>query len=141
MPDPEHEADARRWLRYAGEDLSIATLVLEQPSPVAREACWLEQQATEKALKAFLVFLEIDFRRTHDLDALRDLLPATSLTSARHPDLGALTNWAIEARYPGDWSEPTLEEAHAAVSQAEQVLASVRIDLLAQGIRAPNFGV
>ena len=49
--------------------------MLESASIVPRHVCWLAQQAAEKAIKAVLVFLQIDFPRSHDLDALRNLAP------------------------------------------------------------------
>lgn len=49
--------------------------MIEQEGMIPRHVCWLAQQATEKALKAILVFLQIDFPRRHDLDALRNLIP------------------------------------------------------------------
>jgi HEPN domain-containing protein len=68
-------SETARWLRYAEEDLVTAETLLGQPHVVPRQACWLAQQSAEKALKAVLVFLQIDFPRSHDLDALRNLIP------------------------------------------------------------------
>lgn len=68
-------ADTSRWLRYAEEDLRTAETLLRQPDVPPRQACWCAQQSAEKILKAVLIFLEIDFPRTHDLDALRNLAP------------------------------------------------------------------
>lgn len=96
-----------RWLRYAEEDLITAETLLEQPRIVPRQACWLAQQAAEKAIKAVLVFLQIDFPRTHDLDALRNLIPVDWQLKTAHPDLASLSEWAVEARYPSEWEEPT----------------------------------
>ena len=52
-----------------------AETLLEQRVVVPRHICWLAQQSAEKALKAILVFLALDFPRRHDLDALRNLVP------------------------------------------------------------------
>ena len=40
-----------------------------------RQVCWHAHQTVEKALKVALIFLQIDFQRTHDLNVLQDLLP------------------------------------------------------------------
>ncbi len=69
-------AETDRWLRYAEEDLTTIETLLRQPHVVPRHVCWFAQQAAEKTLKAVLVFLQIDFPRTHDLDVLRNLVPA-----------------------------------------------------------------
>ena len=37
------------------------------------------------------------------------------------PDLASLTQWAVEARYPGNWTEATSTEADMAVEQARVI--------------------
>ena len=91
MSTSEQIREVQRWLRYAHEDLVAAESMLEQEVFVSRQACWLAQQAAEKALKAALVFLETDFPRSHDLEALCALLPAGWTVKGRSPDLGTLT--------------------------------------------------
>jgi len=131
----DHHTEARRWLRYAREDLEAAEAMLGQARVQARHVCWLAQQAAEKAIKAGLVFLQIDFPRSHDLDALCNLVPEDWTTRSKHPDLAELTEWAVEARYPGDWPEATLDDARRAVEQARRVWESVHADLAWRGLR------
>jgi HEPN domain-containing protein len=125
--------DTARWLQYAKEDLLLAAIALARTDVPARESCWLAQQAAEKAVKALLVFLGIDFLRTHNLDALCRCLPDDSATRIAHPDLGWLTGWAVEARYPGDWPEATSEDARQAVEQGQTVVESVTNELKLRG--------
>jgi len=66
---------------------------------------------------------------------LRNLLPANSIVRREHPDLAELTEWAVEARYPGDWQEATVEDAQRAARQARAVFESALSDLVEQGIR------
>ena len=80
-----------------------------------RHICWLSQQSAGKAIKAILVFLAIEFPRRHDLDALRNLVPNDWQVKTEHADLAMLTEWAVEARYPGDWPDATAADARAAV--------------------------
>ena len=47
-------------MRYAEEDLLAAEAALEQDGLVPRHACWLAQQSTEKAIKAVLIFLQVE---------------------------------------------------------------------------------
>jgi HEPN domain-containing protein len=75
MTEAERSAEVRRWLRYAREDLRAAQELAKNPELAPRHVCWLAQQCAEKALKAVLVFLDIDFPHRHDLDALRNLIP------------------------------------------------------------------
>lgn len=82
-PDPVME-EALRWLRFSKEDLEIAQRLLTDPPSSPRHACFLFQQAAEKALKAALVLAGIEFPFSHDLDALRNLFPTSSPVRLAH---------------------------------------------------------
>ena len=117
--------EAQRWLQFSAEDLDVAQRLLADRSSAPRHVCSLSQQAAEKALKAALVLEEIDFPYTHDLNALRNLLPDSWPVRVDHPDLTQLNQWAVEARYPGEWPEATDSDAVRAESEASLVLDSV----------------
>ena len=136
MPATDRLADTARWLRYAKEDLITAETLLKQPHTPPRQSCWCAQQSAEKALKAVLILLEIDFPRTHDLNVLRNLVPESWQLEAEHPDLAALTGWAAEARYPSDMPEATNADASEAVEQARAVWTSVSTALAERGYQA-----
>jgi HEPN domain-containing protein len=85
-----------------------------------------------------LIFLQIDFPRRHDLDALRNLIPAGWQLKEEHPDLADLTEWAVEARYPGDWADATEEDARSAAQQARAVWQSVCRDLTSHGFTSED---
>ena len=87
-------AEAERWLRYAREDLTAAEDMLGRDDSYPRHVCWLAQQAAEKVLKAGLIYSNIEFPYTHDLDRLRDLLPEGWHVRSQCPDLAELTVWA-----------------------------------------------
>lgn len=97
----------------------------------------MAQQAAEKALKALLVFLQIEFPKTHDLDLLRTLLPS-DLKNDAVSDLAELTQWAVEARYPGDWPEAAVSDAQRAVATAQSVLTHVEESLLSHGFTSEH---
>jgi HEPN domain-containing protein len=138
MIEAEPLIEVRRWLRYAYEDLVAAETIVGAPDMAPRHACWLAQQAAEKAIKAVLIFLQIDFPRSHDLDALRNLVPDGWQFKEDHPDLADLTEWTVEARYPGDWPDATEAEARSAVRQARAVWTSVCADLIQRGFDVDN---
>ena len=140
MQATDRLADTARWLRYAEEDLITAETLLEQRHLPPRQSCWYAQQSAEKALKAVLIFLEIDFPRTHDLNVLRNLVPDSWQLKAAHSDLASLTEWAAEARYPSDMPEATNADASTAVEQARAIWTSVSTALAEQGYHAePNL--
>lgn len=123
--------DALQWLRYAEEDLEQARRILEQEDFVPRHAAWLAQQAAEKALKAALVLERVSFPRTHDLDLLSRLLPSAWSVLELEVDFARLTEYAVDARYPGDWPDISEREAEAAFDDAERLfgrLSSVLLD-------------
>ncbi len=80
-----------------------------------RHACFLIQQAAEKALKAVLVLEGIEFPFTHDLDALRNLLPDSWPVRTAQVDLTELTEWGWKPGTPGLGRSP-LMRMHAAPS-------------------------
>jgi len=74
LPDTSGST-AQSWLAKANDDLAIADLVLNSEIGVEWAACFHAQQAAEKAVKAMLVHLGIDFPKSHRLDLLAGLLP------------------------------------------------------------------
>lgn len=135
MSSPELLDEISRWVRFAREDLEGAEALLADADFIPRHACWLAQQAAEKALKAALVSETVSFPFRHDLDALRNLLPDGWSVKTEHPDLAELTEWAVEARYPGDWPDPTVQDAQRATAKARAVYESVCAGLVQHGIR------
>ena len=133
MQTTDRLADTARWLRYAEEDLITAETLLAQSHVPPRQACWFAQQAAEKALKAVLIFLQIDFRRTHDLNVLRDLLPESWHLKTTLSNLGDLNRWVVAARYPDDVQELTKADASEAVEQARAVWTAASAELTQNG--------
>ena len=104
------------WLRRAKGNLARA----KQKKPKDafwEDLCFDAQQAAEKAIKAVLVYRQLEFRKTHDLRGLLTLLDSAGCSvpeEIRKAD--ELTDYAVEARYPG-LSEPVSvgEYRHAVV--------------------------
>jgi len=84
------------------------------------------QQAVEKALKAYLVWKDQPFRKTHDLLELSALCREVDpeLSKALR-GLAPLTRYAWESRYPGEAPEPTVEEAQGWLLRAREVVGVV----------------
>lgn len=137
MSDPELLREVARWIRYSKDDLKIAELILAHDQ-VPRAACFNAQQCAEKSMKASLVFLQIPFPKTHDLNGLRDLLPEGWTVKAGFPDLAELSAWAVEPRYPGDLIEATRQDAETAVEQARDIYETTLEDLQTHGYEAED---
>ena len=96
-PSPSQE-----WLEYARADLAAARVLGHAPQVSPAITCFHAQQCAEKALKAVLVQHEIVFPRTHIIERLLDLLLAAEVkVPARVNEAFVLTQYAVEARYPG----------------------------------------
>ena len=69
-PDPA-VYEALRWLRFSEEDIEVALRLLTGSPSAPRHACWLSQQAAEKA---HLMLEDIKFPFPQGLDALSNIL-------------------------------------------------------------------
>jgi HEPN domain-containing protein len=117
--------DAKVWMTYAKTDLDAAQTLSESEEFFPRQICFLSQQGTEKAIKAILIYEEVNFPKHHDLDRLRDLIPDGWKIKKRFPDLAELTIWAVESRYPGDTPDVTEGEARETLRLAESVFKAI----------------
>ena len=129
----ETEAEALRWLGFALGDLEAAR---SRPGRRVRPriVAFQAHQAVEKALKAALILEGIEPRRTHDLDDLRDRLPDDWRVKRRMPELGRLSDYAAESRYPDDMTPVTAVQSATAVRQAIAVVRLVCEEFDRRGI-------
>lgn len=134
VTDVERLAETHRRLRQVHRDVRLANAVSAGEFVEPSGACYHSQQAAEKALKAILVFLQVEFPRTHQLEQLRPLIPDTWSAVRELPGFVELSEWAYKARYPGDWPEPTERDGVAAVQQANAVWAAVLEELHSHGL-------
>jgi HEPN domain-containing protein len=116
----------RQWFDKAEQDFGLALHLIEEQSPYTEAISFHSQQAAEKFLKAYLVWRQIEFPKTHDLDKLLDLIATRDPELAGSMrELSRLTNYSVDVRYPGEAPAPDLAEAKAAVELAAQARATV----------------
>lgn len=138
MPDPDQVlVVVREWVIKAENDLKTAahTLRLGDDCPTDT-VCFHAQQCVEKYLKSLLVLAHQDFPKTHDLESLAAILPATRRGLLASEDLARLTDYATGARYPG-WTDIPLAEARKAVALARRLRKQVRATLPRTAARRP----
>lgn len=126
--------DALRWLGMACGDLNTASVTQPRWEVPARAVAFHAQQAVEKAVKAALILEGRSAPRTHDLDALRDRLPAGWRVKQSHRDLGRLSQYAVESRYPDDVPAITKLQSSASLRQAETIYRSICAEFDRRGI-------
>lgn len=92
--------------------------------------CFHAQQVVEKAFKAYLIFLDRDPPRTHSLEILLEAIRSSSPDFPEY-ELGDLTVFAVQSRYPDEVNEPAGSEAVHYTALSERVLADVasRLDM------------
>jgi HEPN domain-containing protein len=92
----------RQWVKKAEDDFGLAETTAAGPIPLHDQVAFHCQQAAEKYLKAVLNEGGLAIPKTHDLEALLDLLlPAYPVLRSHRRGLAALTNFAVAVRYPG----------------------------------------
>ena len=107
------------WIGKAEKDLLTAKHELSFPDAVTESVCFHCQQATEKFLKAYLIFLGISFTKTHEIgELITKCENKDKEISALKEEADKLTDYAIAVRYPEEPFEPTLREANEAFETA-----------------------
>ncbi len=129
--------DPREWLNRAKSNLIQAKG--EEPGVYWEDLCFQAQQAAEKSLKALLLHRGVRFPYVHDLAELIELLEqqGENIPSGMR-EVARLTNYAVEARYPGLTEPVTQEEYEMAVTLAEEVVHWVEKALEGYGQELSN---
>ncbi|MDR0390134.1 MAG: HEPN domain-containing protein [Spirochaetaceae bacterium] len=119
--------EVKEWFDIADDDLRAAVhlLTLHHPRP-DNIICNLCQQAAEKLLKGFLVYKEIELKKTHDLVALLELAKANNADiSVLLDKCTFLFQFAVIPRYPNQ-HEYTEEEVQAAIQYAKEIQGFIK---------------
>ena len=98
------------WWMKAQSDLQIATHEMQFDKPAADAVCFHFQQAVEKMLKAWLVWQEIDFPQTHNIEVLLVACEKIDPSFAKLRSAEMLTPYSVDIRYADDFYFPTLNE-------------------------------
>jgi HEPN domain-containing protein len=134
QPEDARLQDVRAWLSKAELDLKAGAHEMAAPA----EGLWGDvmfhaQQAAEKAMKAFLAWHDVPFRKTHNLEELGQQCAVVDAALATVGDQAApLTEYAWKFRYPGESDEPKRDEAAEAMEAARHVYAAILTRLPAQ---------
>ena len=112
----------KEWPRLADDDLRIAGQTMKDTEPVYWAAAFHCQQAAEKSLKAFLAYNEYHVEKTHDIEYLVKLCMKFLSEMERFIESGAaLSEYAVETRYPAAIFEITKIKAEKAVETARSI--------------------
>jgi HEPN domain-containing protein len=121
-PDASPLGTPEEWLNRARSNLAIA----KQPRTDEiywADLCFETQQAAEKSLKAVLLARKIKFRFVHDLAELLTVLENNGVALTNDVrEAAILTDYSVEARYPGPFEPVTEEEFRESLRIAEAVI-------------------
>jgi HEPN domain-containing protein len=113
--------DPLEWVNRARSNLLQAQA--RQEGVYLEDLCFLAQQAAEKAIKAVLIHLGVEFPYTHDLTSLIALAVGAGLSvSEAVAQAARITRFAVLARYPGLAEPVTEEEYERAIAIAKEVV-------------------
>lgn len=122
-PELRDPTDPAEWLRRARSNLTLARSHAQLPSVLYEDLCFDAQQAAEKAIKAVLVHLQVEFPKTHAVADLLDLVERTGLTVG--PDIreaNRLSRYAVTTRYVGLTEDITEVDYQKAVDVADRIV-------------------
>ena len=119
-------AETRDWFQKARDDLEAAQRLLSGTPPLVAVAAFHTQQAAEKAMKGFLTWYGEIFRKIHSLieigEACVKLDPGLAEISSR---VAPISGWAVETRYPGEWSSPGDAEVARALETVRELFRAI----------------
>lgn len=123
MPHDLSPVSPQEWIRRAKSNLAIARQV-KTDEIYWEDLCFETQQAAEKALKAVMLANGLKFRFVHDLAEHLTVLEQGGIELPENVKAAAiLTDYSVEARYPGPYEPITEEEFFDSLSIAETVVA------------------
>lgn len=113
------------WIEKAEGDYTTVQLLQQSPISSKDVICFHAQQCIEKYLKAWLQEANIPIPRTHNLEELLSLIePIFPAWNSWQPDFSALSEHAVDFRYPG--KSATAENAEHAAKICNIVREAIR---------------
>ena len=121
MPKRYPPEDPREWLNRARSSLNMARTAAE--GVYLEDLCFQAQQAAEKAVKAVLIKLCIEFPYTHDIAQLLTILENAGQEIPRSVrEAERLSRFAVIVRYPGIAPPLDGSEYDQAIATADRVV-------------------
>jgi HEPN domain-containing protein len=123
MSDLKH---ARGMFGLAQGDLAAVREMADNPAYLDRIVGFHAQQAVEKALKAWLSLIHVEYPRNHNLNVLFELLKVKGQTiPPEFLALANLTNFAVFERYDFDATSDFPLDRPATIAQVQNLLTFI----------------
>lgn len=118
------------WIIKGDHDLGTAKITYIHIPEYLDTVVFHCQQAVEKYLKAYQIFLEIPIKKTHDLVYLIDIISLKDETYLKLYDVvSELESYAVEVRYPNEIIYLTSEKIEKAIEVAKMIRKKVTYDI------------
>lgn len=116
-----------KWLGRAQSDCNLAELAINSDKVELEDVCFHLQQCVEKALKAILISKNQEFPYSHSIGLMIKKLEDIDIKVPDYVRDGlSLSAYAVETRYPGEWTPIEKEEAEGAMVIAKNILYWVK---------------
>jgi HEPN domain-containing protein len=112
------ENDYKIWLDRAKSSLAISKNKTDEDI-FFEDLCFQAQQAVEKAVKGLLIFYNVEPEKTHNLVLLIKELSKYFTVPDEINDAVILNDYAIQTRYPGEYTPIEKNEYNEAIMVAE----------------------
>ncbi|HEY9114416.1 MAG TPA: HEPN domain-containing protein [Bacteroidales bacterium] len=120
----EQTKQASLWIVKGDHDLGTASITYLHIPEYLDTVTYHCQQAVEKYLKAYLIFLSSEFKFSHDLVYLLDLINSKDSDFEKYYDnVSELQGYAVEVRYPNE----TVFLSKDKVEKAIQIVKEIRV--------------
>ncbi len=113
--------DYQNWLKRAKSNFKIAKTPKDEDI-CYEDLCYEAQQCSEKALKALLIYLKQEIPKVHSFHILLERVECHIEIPEEIKDVLELNNYAVQTRYPGDYTPLEKEEYEMALQITERVL-------------------
>ncbi|MDR2588107.1 MAG: HEPN domain-containing protein [Spirochaetales bacterium] len=111
--------DYKAWIKRAKSSLAISKIKSGEDI-FYEDLCFQAQQAVEKAVKGLLIFCNVEPEKTHNLVSLIKELSKFMNIPEDVDEAAILNGYAVQTRYPGDYSPVEEEEYNNAILTAEK---------------------
>jgi HEPN domain-containing protein len=114
--------EIKQWIIKGDHDLGTAKITYLHIPEYLDTVTFHCQQAVEKYFKAYLVFLSVPFKLSHDLIYLIDLISIKDIDSESFYDpVSEMQGYAVEIRYPNETIYLSNEKVEKALLLAKEI--------------------
>lgn len=130
MMDRKKKDFIREWTYEANNDLGLANFVIDNGGQYYDLVCFHCQQAAEKFLKAYIIYLNLYYKKSHDLTYLLNVVKSKrEVSKTLYNKAELLNSFSVDSRYPDHWHDPDLLKTKECLKAARDFKSFVYKDI------------